>query len=391
MRILYHHRTRRTGVEGVHIAGVINGLRRLGNEVVEVAMIREEPGVPEIAGPAERTLLKGALFRAAKHMPNKLFRFSELLYNPFAFYKMSKVLLSKKCDFIYERFAYFNFAGVVARRIFGIPLLLEVNIITELQDVRKMELVRLARFIEKKVIASADAVFVVSAYLKDRLVARGINPERIHVQPNAFDVEEDCAASSADLAEKLLGKTAIGFLGRLLPWYKLDRLVKVFEAIHRRKPETHLLFIGDGVERTLLESMVESAGLSDDVTFCGEASHAEALGLLELLDIGVIPSTNVWGSPVKLLEYMGKGIPVVAPELDVVTSVMSDGLHGKTFKYDDFDDFEKALDCLAGNRELRRTMGQNGRRHILENHTWTKVAQNVVSVAESILERPRQK
>jgi len=364
-------------------------LRRLGHEVLEVAMIKEKPDSAGNEEHARGNPMERAFHQAATHLPNKLFRVAELLYNPIALFKVSKALLKRKYDLIYERFAYFNFAGVLASRLFHVPLILEVNIITDLQDARRMELVRIARLIERRVIASADSIFVVSNYLKDRLVSQGLDRRKIHVQPNAFDMELEHPVGPSDLALTLSGQVVIGFLGRLLPWYKLDRLVEVFNSIHRKKPETHLLFIGDGVERRALESMVVSLGLADHVTFCGEVSHVEALGLLQLVSIGVIPSTNVWGSPVKLLEYMGKGIPVVAPDLDVVTSIMSDGSHGKTFKYDDFEAFEEAVSCLVDDRELRQTMGENGRRHILENHTWDKVAENIVSVAEDVLRRPR--
>jgi glycosyltransferase involved in cell wall biosynthesis len=355
-------------------------------------MVKETP-IPPVGGEASHDgLLKAALFKMARHLPNTFFRFLEMLYNPIALIKISKALRGQEYDFIYERYAYFNFAGAVAKRLFKIPLMLEVNIVTQMQDVRKMELARMARFIERKVIGSADAVFVVSAYLKEFLISEGFDSERIHVQPNAYDTDETRSTPDIpeNLKQKLSGRVAIGFLGRLLPWYRLDHLMRTFEAIHEKMPKTHLILVGDGTERQSLEALVASLGLTDHVTFFGNVSHDRALSLLALMDIGVIPSTNLWGSPVKLFEYMGKSIPVVAPRIDVVTSIMRDGVHGKTFRYDDFEELQAALEFLIADPESRRRMGQNARKHILENHTWEKVGQSIISVSKLLPRGCRQ-
>ena len=39
MRILYHHRTLGEGAEGIHIAGMIDGFRKLGHEVEILALV----------------------------------------------------------------------------------------------------------------------------------------------------------------------------------------------------------------------------------------------------------------------------------------------------------------------------------------------------------------
>jgi glycosyltransferase involved in cell wall biosynthesis len=392
MRILYHHRTRGTGVEGVHISGVIDSLKRLGHTVTEVALVSAAQGPKHREVGNEPRAMRTLMFSLAKHAPNKLFRIAELAYGCTAFWKIARVLRRETHDLLYERYSYFNFGGILASKLFRIPAILEVNIVTTLNDVRRLEFRRIARYIEEKLLRSADAIFVVSDFLKDHLVSRGVNADKIHVQPNAFSAAGERPAGSQvvdeSLATLISGKVVIGFLGRLVPWYRLDCLLNVFHAIHRRYPNTCLMLVGDGTERRRLESMAGELGIDESVRFCGEMSHEQALGLLERIDIGVIPSTNPWGSPMKLFEYMGMGVPVVAPALDVITSVMHDGAHGRVFPFDDFAAMEAALEELIVDPDLRKQMGENARAHVMENHTWDRVARHIMSVAnENVMEQ----
>lgn len=394
MRILYHHRTRGTGVEGVHISGVIDGLKGLGHRVTEVALVSAAREPRRRESPREPRMLRKFLFSVAKHAPNKLFRVAELVYGCTAFWKLARTLCREKHDLLYERYAYFNFGGALASKLFRIPLILEVNIVTTLNDVRRLELRAIARFIEDRLLRAADSIFVVSDFLKNHLVARGVDEAKIHVQPNAFspaDVRTAVAGEivSAPLEADTSRSVVIGFLGRLVPWYRLERLLDAFHSLHRRYPHTCLVLIGDGTERAMLEVIADDLDIRDSVIFCGEVSHEQALELLADVDIGVIPSTNPWGSPMKLFEYMGMGVPVVAPDLDVITSIMRDGVHGRIFPLDDFAAMERALEELIRDPELRWKLGENARAHVLANHTWDQVAKNIMSVAcEDVVEQP---
>lgn len=393
LTFLYHHRTQRKGVEGVHVENVIESLRKLGHNVTEIALVSGDQAT-ESSHTKRNSNALIKLFRwFASHSPNIVFRLSEILYNLFAFLKLVHAIREKKHDIIYERYAYFNFAGILVGKLYRVPVILEVNIVSTMNDVRNLKLAWLTRRIEHKILRTADAIFVVSDYLKGHLVSSGIDHEKIYVQPNAFTVEESSIIEKHTiplwLAPRIRRQIVIGFMGRLLPWYRLDALLQSFNNLSKKWADIHLLFIGDGSERKALEERVEMYVLSDKVSFCGEVSHLEALTLLNACDVCVIPSTNLWGSPMKLFEYMGMGKPVVAPEINVITSVLLDSVHGRTFPYDNFALFEKRLDELIASPGLRESMGKSAREHIIANHTWGKVAEHIVGVARGILSSPR--
>ncbi|HEY9117010.1 MAG TPA: glycosyltransferase family 4 protein [Roseivirga sp.] len=395
MKILYHHRTQAKGVEGVHIQGVINALREQGNDVQIVALINNPKTERDDSSKNKKNvknsspgLWRNFLNFFANHAPNFIFRLAEILYNIVAFFKICKVLTTKDIDIIYERYAYFNFSGILAAKLYKKPLILEVNIFTGLNDARLLALSPIAEAIEKKVFLASNAIFVISDYLKDKMIQRyGLEKEKIHVHPNAVDpnqLEYNAEISVPCLDLITPHAVIIGFLGRLLPWYKLHELVDVFAAIQKKHPHTQLLFVGDGPERVNIENDLKRLGVINKVIFCGSVIHEQALALLKKCDIGVIPSTNLWGSPMKLFEYMGSGLPVVAPNIGVITAVMTDNLHGRLFEYDNFKDFENALEMLVRNKDLRESMGKNAKQHILENHSWEKVSRHIIDVAEDL-------
>ena len=87
MNILYHHRTQGSGVEGVHIRGMVEAFRRLRHKVIVVS----PPGVEPFANPTANyrpSKLVHAWKWFAKNAPEIVFELSELLYNFWAYKKI---------------------------------------------------------------------------------------------------------------------------------------------------------------------------------------------------------------------------------------------------------------------------------------------------------------
>src|SRR5207244_9112144 len=122
--------------------------------------------------------------------PEFAFELLEAGYSLVALPRLARACRRHRAGAIYERYAFFNAAGLLAARLCGVPLLLEVNDSVDVERERRghrLMLRGLARQIERRVFRGAEALFVVSGYLRDILVDQGIPPERIVVTPNAID------------------------------------------------------------------------------------------------------------------------------------------------------------------------------------------------------------
>ncbi|MGY4329375.1 hypothetical protein ACVWWG_003792 [Bradyrhizobium sp. LB7.2] len=125
--------------------------------------------------------------------------------------------------FVYHRHALYSFAGLALARHWGVGLVLEYNgpeVWVSDHWGRPLAERRLAEAAERACLRRADLVAVVSAVLKDDLVAAGVDEQRIAVVPNAVDTalyRPD--VPSADLRARLgLGsRLVIGFIGTFGP------------------------------------------------------------------------------------------------------------------------------------------------------------------------------
>jgi glycosyltransferase involved in cell wall biosynthesis len=131
-----------------------------------------------------------------------------------------------------------------------------------------------------------------------------------------------------------------------------------------------LLFIGDGPVREETMASARRAGIGDRVVFTGMLPHDEVPDCLELLDIAVIPYSNLHGSPMKLMEFMAMGLPAVAPDLPPVREVLRDGETGCIFPDGDMPAMADRLRKLLENRDRGRALGAAAREYVRRHLTW---------------------
>jgi glycosyltransferase involved in cell wall biosynthesis len=147
------------------------------------------------------------------------------------------------------------------------------------------------------------------------------------------------------------------------------------------KPGIHFLFIGDGDQRALTESIVESSQVS--ATFAGRISHDKVASYLDACDILVSPhvpsadGSEFFGSPTKLFEYMAMGKGVVASRLGQIAEVITDGENGLLVEPGDAIELARAIEKLAGDFELREQLGAAARGTAIKRYTWRHNAARV--------------
>jgi hypothetical protein len=122
MRIVYHHRTRSTDAQRIHIQEIVRAFEELGHTVEVVSLVSLNTAPED----ARRDAGEAGWKKLVRKIPYA-YEAVQLAYNLVGIPMLLVELLRRKTDFIYERYALFNFTGVVAARLCGIPLVLEVN------------------------------------------------------------------------------------------------------------------------------------------------------------------------------------------------------------------------------------------------------------------------
>jgi glycosyltransferase involved in cell wall biosynthesis len=128
--------------------------------------------------------------------------------------------------------------------------------------------------------------------------------------------------------------------------------------------------------------MAKELGIGDRVTFTGKIAHAAVPEHVATMDIGVMPESNLFGSPMKIFEYMAMGVAPVGPRYVPLEEAIDDGENGLIFDPRSVDDLARCLRTLAGDAEYRRRLGRAAREQVLAKHLWVHNAQAVLDLIE---------
>jgi glycosyltransferase involved in cell wall biosynthesis len=386
MKILYHHRTLGDGAEGIHIKEMIHAFRELGHDVKIVC-----PAVASHSRDTASTKVENNRWtaRIKRRLPVSLFRLIEVLYN-FVTYTKTIVAIGRwRPDFIYERYCRSNFGSLMAAKHLGIPHVLEVN--TPFSVELKLYVGGthhwLDEHLERFILRRVDRIATVSTALKNYLVEQGVAPERMLVTPNAISPGAlpvvDKATAKRDLgipADRLV----IGFAGSMRKWHGIDFLIEAWPGVLEKCPgNPYLLLIGDGELRAEVQKKVSSHGWQDRVRLVPPVAHEEVFQWMMAMDIGLMPDSNFYGSPMKIFEYMAMQCVACAPRLGPLEEVIEDGLTGVLFEPRDRESFVQSIRRLAMDGAGREQIAMAGREYVLANHRWVDNAQKVIRFAQS--------
>ena len=393
MHVLYVHRTAGDRVERVHIMGIVNALRELGHTVE----ISSPPGCDPERGPGtaashsgpvevRQGALRRTLKRGARKAPAVFFEFLELAYNAYAALDMLRRATHRTPDLIYERSTANSFVPTLMARLWGVPIVQEVNVTAEIGRLRPLVLRRLTLAIERWVARRADVVLTVSSEFKRLIERAGWPGERIYVLQNAIDparFNPDTVQPAVRPPHLPSDGLVIGYVGAFVPYHGLGELVNVAGRLQDRHPQTCWLLVGDGVERPMIERMIEAAGLQERFWLPGRVPHDRVPEYVAAMDIAVLPNSETFNSPVKLFEYMAMGKAVIAPETPAISEVVRHGETGLLIAPNDAEALRTAVERLVADKALRDNLGAQARRCVLENHTWEKNAKRVLAALES--------
>jgi glycosyltransferase involved in cell wall biosynthesis len=384
MRVLYHHRTFGDGAEGIHVREIVEALRQLGHDVSIVAP-RGEAGRPSSPGGTRKPSL---LARLRTRLPSIAFRLSELLYNLISYQRVWSAIRRERPAFVYERYACFSFGGLLAATHAGVPTILEVNTPYAIAQhgFERLYFERLARAIELRVFRGAAAIVTVSSALRDVLHQTGVPVEKITVMPNAINAARFASGDGEAVRARhgLNGRVVVGFVGSMRAWHGLDLLVAVIPEVVRTNPGCHFLIVGAGELHDQVRRQIESGPERASVTFTGVVPHERIPDYIAAMDIPLMPNSNFYGSPMKVFEYMALGKPTIAPRLGPLEDVIEDGENGILVEPGSAAALRDAILRLASDPRGRERIGTLARERVFARHTWSRNAERVVAIYESL-------
>ncbi len=219
--------------------------------------------------------------------------------------------------------------------------------------------------IERSVARGARRIIVPSEYLKKIVILWGTEKEKIAVIYNGFNppsLREDKGT-----LRKRLGMRGwcVLSVGRFVPWKGFATLIEMMPNLLKRNPETSLFIAGDGPDREVLEKKIIELGLENNVFLLGKLLQEKLFEYIKASDVFVL-NTAYEGFSHQILEVMALGTPVITTPAGGNREIVQDHKSGILVPYNDSLLFEKAVEELRIDNELRNNIIKNAQEKVKE-------------------------
>jgi glycosyltransferase involved in cell wall biosynthesis len=234
----------------------------------------------------------------------------------------------------------------------------------------------LVRYFEDSIIRDVTGLTVNTRFSQQRYIRLGFPEDRIVYVPNGVDRARFCQPVEVeDLRKKLnleINTPVVSYIGTLgLLSHPVDLLLNAFRQVLQHMPSAKLLLVGGGEDYDLLQQMVRQLGIVKQTIFAGRVPPHKVPAYLSLANVTVDPVHNNMiaqaRSPLKVLESLVMGIPVVTGDVGDRRTLLAEGKFGLLVPPGDSDALAKGLLELLGAPELRMRMSQAS---LAERDSW---------------------
>jgi glycosyltransferase involved in cell wall biosynthesis len=239
----------------------------------------------------------------------------------------------------------------------------------------------------------ADALIVVTRGIKEYLIEHGIDKYKISVVSNGVNINLFKPVDNISSLDVLKGQynissksDLVAYIGSMTPWQGVEYLISAASLVLKECPDTQFIIVGDkGPMLNQWRDLVKSNGLSDSFTFTGSVPYDKVPLHINIADICVVPKRELKSgySPLKLYEYMACAKPIIATNT-AGFEILEHYNSGILVNPKNSQEFANAIIKLLKNKQLRKEMGERGRKLVVEHYSWDTSIRKIISVFEGI-------
>ena len=303
---------------------------------------------------------------------------------------------------------YAQFAGIVAKLCYGLPLVITTHSLEPLRPWKREQLGRgydASSWIEKTALEMADAIIAVSKETKDDVLNHfNVNPEKISVIYNGINLQEYVVTNTRTALEKFgvnTNKPYVLFVGRIT---RQKGIIHLVNAIKYIDPDTQVVLCAGAPDtKEIAKEMEDSVALAKKgrgniIWIADMLPKEEIIQLYSHADVFCCPSIYEPFGIINI-EAMACQTAVVASAVGGIKEVVVDGetgilvpieqLQEAPFEPVDPEKFSKDLasgiNKLINDKPLRESMAKKGRKRVEETFDWTAIAKQVESLYKSLV------
>jgi glycosyltransferase involved in cell wall biosynthesis len=328
--------------------------------------------------------------------------FSKLLvYNYLTAAKLINELIKKegvKYDVVVAHDWLSVMGGITVKKEVGLPLAFHVHSTEKGRTLGNGSSV--VSNIELRGANIADMIVTVSYAMKDELIQLGFPRDKIYVSYNGVDPQKYNPGSvSAERVRKTRvsyglkdDNLMILFLGRLVGVKGVDKLIMAMPHVLSKIPKARLVIVGVGDLQEYLTNLARTMRLDEYVKFRFDfISEEERILHYAACDVAVFPSLyEPFG--IVALEAMSMERPVVVGAAGVsgmreIVVCCNEEQCGYHIDPNNPSDIAWGIISALESPEKRKWLGKNGRKRVLNEFTWSRIAEKTVELYEKMLKR----
>jgi glycosyltransferase involved in cell wall biosynthesis len=239
-----------------------------------------------------------------------------------------------------------------------------------------------------RAINAADAYVAYTAYERDYLVGKGVEPNKIHVVGLGVNAGNFISATGRQIRERYgIGDSfLVGFVGRQAAYKGIDTLLQAMRVVWRVAPQSYVFIAGPRTsfsDRLMQKIQSWSPRELDKIIFIDDFSEDEKPELFAACDVFVsVSSQESFG--LVYLEAWASGKAVIGGRIGAVESVIKDQQDGLLVQCGDSNQLAESILVLLKNEKLRVKLGQHGRAKIFREHTWDIVTGKLRAIYEGL-------
>lgn len=248
-------------------------------------------------------------------------------------------------------------------------------------------LARLAGFLYR----NSDHVVVVTPAFKEYLIRQWrVAPEKISVVENGVEAELFSPAAGSGVPAELgvEGKFVVSYIGTLGNAHGLQTVVEAAARLQASSAQVLFLLVGEGAEKEQLVSLVRSRGLTN-LRFVNQQSRENIPAYICASDVCLVllKKNEIFKTviPSKMLEFMSCARPVILGVDGQARKILEAAQAGICVEPENPAELAEAILRLAGDANLRETLGRNGRRHVLQHFSRRQTAMRYLDVLGRLL------
>lgn len=172
----------------------------------------------------------------------------------------------------------------------------------------------------------------------------GVSPSRVSIIYNSVNRPLKTFNPISILNKEIeKGSYLIGSIGRITKQKGFDVFVKAISLVAKKNPHIMGVIVGDGEERTKIESLVEKLAITENIIFLGYQS--DVYSVIKQMQFIVLASR--WeGFPLISIETFAMGKTIIVSDIPNNLEIVTSGEDGLAFKKDDYEELALQIENL---------------------------------------------